>query len=179
MKDDTPTPAEVPRKRRQLEDRSVVLDRWIAEWLAGDDITPPERRRLEAEKARRKQLEPEHRLGLVVAQEGMTPDQWAVVCDALRVLAPTEVVHTRLSRRQHGTLVGVCQSLGASTRLVGDVRDEMAAAKALLHEVEIVVAAPREATVQTYATPGVWSIIGLARHRRLPVQVILPNGQIN
>lgn len=179
MKDDVPTPTRVPAKRRQLEDRSVILDRHIAEWLAGAEITPSERRRLETEKQRRKQLEPDHPLGLIVAQEGMTPEQWAAVCDVMRVMQPTEVVHTRLSRRQHGTLVGICQSLGARTRLVADMRDEEAAAKALLHEVEMVVAAPRETTVQTYATPGVWSVIGLARHRRLPVQVVLPNGEVN
>lgn len=179
MKDDVPTPAQVPRKRRQLEDRSLVLDRWIAEWLAGDDITPSERRRLEAEKQRRKMLQPDVRLGLVVAQEGMTPPQMATVIEVLAVLHPTEVVHTRVSPRTHGILVGLCERIEASIRLVADVRDEEAAAKTLVHEVDIVVAAPREATVQTYATPGIWSVIGHARHRHLPVQVVLPNGEVN
>jgi hypothetical protein len=179
MKDDAPVPDEVPRKRRQLEDPGVVLDKWIAVWLARDDLMPSDRRRLEAEKARRKALKPECIVGLVASQEGMTPPQFVEVLKALRALTPTSVLHTRLSRRVHGTVVGLCESIGASHCLIADVRDEDAAAREVVREVDMLIAAPREATVQTYATPGIWSIIGLSRHRHVPVQVVLPSGELN
>lgn len=179
MRDDAPTPERIPAKRRQLEDRGVVLDRHIAVWLAREDITPSERRRLEAEKARRKALRPEWIVGLVASQEGMTPMQFAVICEALRVTPATELRHTRLPRKHHGAVVGLCNDVGMAHRLIGDVRDEDAAAREVVRDADMVIAAPREATVQTYATPGIWSIIGLARHRHVPVQVVLPNGELN
>jgi hypothetical protein len=175
MKEDVEVPQEIPRKRRQLEQ---ALDRWLAVWVARDDLTPSERRRVEAERDRRRHLATTRVIGFVAAPEGVTPAQLSTFCQLLRVTGPTEVVHSRLGRRAHGTLVGVCSELGVRHRLVGDVRDEMAAARELLSQVDEVIAAPREATVQTYATPGVWSVIGLARHRSLPTRVVLPDGQL-
>jgi hypothetical protein len=178
MRDDVEVPETIPAKRRQLEDTSVVLDKWIAVWLARDDITPSERRRLEAEKARRKALKPERVVGLVVAREGMTPRQLVAVLDALLAWKPTSVVHTRLVPRVHGVLMAACRNIGAHATLIADVRDEDAAARSVVHAADAVIAAPREQDVQTYATPGVWATIGLARHRRLPVAVVLPSGEL-
>ena len=178
MKDDVEVPDEIPSKRRALHD---ALDVWIATWLAHPNLTPADRRRLQAEKDRRRAMRRVEALtvGLIAAEAGMTPHQFVAVLKALQGSGATSVLHTRLPRRAHGTIVGACNAMGASHTLVADIRDEQAAARAIVHEADVVIAAPRETTAQTYATPGVWSIIGLAHHRRLAVLVVFPNGEIN
>jgi hypothetical protein len=173
MKEDAPVPEQVPVKRRQLES---APDRWLAVWLARDDLSPSQRRRVSDEKARRRAARPSVRVGLVVSAEGMTPPQFVTVAELIDQAGATEVVHTRLPRKHHGAVAGACRSLGIPLRLVEDARDDEAAAKAIVRDVDRVIAAPREARPRTHATPGVWSAIGLARHRGLAVQVVLPDG---
>lgn len=175
MRDDAPVPETVPRKRAELH---RALDRWLAVWLARDDLTAAERRLVEAEKARRKEARPERVVGVVTAPEGLTPPQFIALCQLVREVGATEVLHTRVPRKTHGALMAVCRELGATARLVDDVRDPELAARAVIYDSTVVVAAPREATVQAYATPGVWKMIGLARHRGLPTTVVLPNGEV-
>lgn len=177
MKDDVPVPDVIPRKRRQLEDESFVLDRFIAVWLTREDLTPSERRRLDAERERRRAAGPDVLVGLVVAEEGTTPPQFMRVLEQLRALRATKVVHTYLPRKHHGTLVGACHELGVERELVIDVRGIEQAARTVITGVDAVILAPREATVQTHATPGVWSAVGLARHRGVPTTVVLPSGE--
>lgn len=174
MKDDIETPPRPPAKRRQLE---AALPAWLAVWANDESLTPSERRRAQEERDRRKALAGKDEVvGLVVAAEGMTPSQLEGLCTALRETNASQVLHTRVPRKVHGALMAVCRDMGAEARLVADVRDEQAAAAQVVRDSSFVLAAPRERTVLPYATPGVWSMVGLARHRSLPVRVVLPDG---
>jgi hypothetical protein len=135
MKDDAPTPATIPTKRRQIR---KALDRWIAEWLAREDLTPAQRMRIEYERKRRRQ--PERGLVLlIVGREGMTPPQRARVTE----LAPSVAA---LLPEDDG--------------------------RAMIRDASAVIAAPR-----ARAGGDVWDAVRYARHRRVPVRVVLPNGE--
>jgi len=133
-----------PRKRRQLEQ---ALEVELAVWLARDDLTPSERKKVEAEKERRKQDAPTI-VGIVWGREGRTPAQFA----AAREFPQTDP----------------------------DVYETLAHA-ADFHEfvkaVNRVVALPKEMS-RVYDPPAesVWAYVEYARHRGVPVKVILPDG---
>lgn len=154
MKDDAPAPDQIPVKRRQLE---RAPDLWLAQWEARVGLTPSERRRVREERARRKALSPDPVTLLTVrAQEGMTPAQVTTLKERRALLRPDS----------HRMLVAI-----ASTRTLTD--DE----KFLVKDATTVIACPRQ-----HARPdddaGVWKLIKYARHRGLPVQVVLPDGTI-
>lgn len=67
-----PLPDEVPRKRKQIE---KLLDVHIAMWLAKDDLSPGDRKRLQEEKDRRKKRNPDYHIGFFGSRTGMTPEQ--------------------------------------------------------------------------------------------------------
>jgi len=142
MKDDAPLPDAVPHKRRQVE---TLLDRHIAMWLASPDITPSERRRLQAEKDRRKALTPEDRVVVLVGREGMTPQQRARMAELVA---------------------------GATSVAKGCSPDVVKTA-------DRVVATPKETQEPVRKDTGVWAMIRYAKHRRLPVSVIMPDGSTN
>lgn len=173
-KDDIETPPRPPAKRRQLE---AALPQWLAQWANDESLTPSERRRAQEERDRRKlsKFRSEIVVGLVLAEEGLTPPQLDALCDQLRAEPVAQVVHTRVPRRVHGRLAAVCRE--EEVPLVLRNGDGMLGARAVVRECDKLIAAPREPTVQTYATPGVWMMIGLARHRSTPVMVVLPDGQ--
>lgn len=159
MKDDAELPAVVPRKRRQVE---ALLDRWIAIWLAGDEITPSERRLLEAEKLRRKKLHPDPiRLGVIVGREGLTPAQLEFA-------------------RTHAQADGVVQirapfpvKLGAPPNTFAVLPDN----RMVVRESDVVVAAPKEPE-KPGRVEGVWECVRLAKQRGARVHVVLPNGMV-
>lgn len=164
MRDDAPRPERVPAKRRQLESADT-LDRWIAEWLASDEITPSERRRLEAEKARRRARVPDNIVGVILADEGVTPKQAAGVVERVSASRPTEIRHTpgfrgRLGRYFPHLPVGMEVDAGVVVR-----------------GADLIVAAPRHEREPEAGEAGVWASIRYARHRRVPVRVILPSGK--
>src|SRR4051812_26992531 len=110
-KEDAPVPDVVPRKRRQLEQAPPV---WLATWLDRDDLSPGDRGRIEAEKRRRKVYRATNamRVGVIVAQEGMTPLQLAALADVLRETGATELAHATLRPKVHGSLMAICRELG-------------------------------------------------------------------
>jgi hypothetical protein len=169
VKNDIPLPAKVPGKRRALE---VALDLHIAMWLDDETITPSERRRLGAEKQRRRQLRAAGRrpVGLLLPSQGVTAAQRAGIMEQLRALDPTIIYHHGVSGAMHHE----CKSLAPVEVLRGD---GMLGHRAVVHRSEAIVAAVKENAVMPYATPGVWLMIGLARHRSLPVRVVAPNGK--
>lgn len=164
-------PAVVPRKARQLE---AVPDVWIARWLAGDAITPSERRRLEELKAKRKTPVREHRVGLIVPKAGLAPVQLATMLVLLQTAGATEVHHGGVPSKLHNAArdIGVVHHQEPGWRFSPE-RD-----KEVVRSVDAVIAAPKESTVQTHATPGVWTAIGYAKHRGLPVKIVMPNGEV-
>lgn len=169
MKDDAPLPGSVPKKRRQIEQ---LTDLHIATWLGGDEITPSERRRLQEEKDRRKAEAKRGRLlvGLLVADEGLPKPQLDAAIHTLSGSGATAIIHPGVQQRLHSA----CKALGVPV----DVRygDGELGARVVAREADLIIAAPKESQVQPYATPGVWMRIGYARHRGVPVIVIMPNG---
>lgn len=176
-------PDRVPAKRRQVEQ---LLDAHIAKWLASDMITPSQRRRLEAEKARRKALSPERPVGLLVGREGVTPIQAGVVLEQLAAAQPTEIHHPGVA----GSLHKACKRLGVEVVAVRDMRshylalppfaahasDEDAMRQVVHACTHLVIGAPKE--YQPTKGSPVWDMVRHARHRRVAVKVILPDGTI-
>lgn len=142
MKSDVPSlPAHVPSKRHQV---CRLLDLHIALWLAGDDITDDERERLQAEKDRRKRERPAVHVGVIIAHEGMTPEQREYVHGYVMTLAPTTV------------------------ETVAD-----AGHRELVRAATIIIAAPKS----RQRSGAVWDAIAYARHRKVPVRIVYPDGR--
>jgi hypothetical protein len=172
MKEDVPPlPARVPAKRRQLRE---LLDVHIALWLAGDDITPSERRRLQVEKQRRKSLVADRPVGLLVGREGVTPDQQETIVGLLAQLEPTEVHHPRLA----GSLHSACKRLDVPVILHDDVRVDEGGMREVIRNSSIVIGAPKERS-RPASSSVVWDMIRYAKHRSLAVKVVLPDGGIH
>lgn len=166
-------PAAPPRKRRQLE---VVPDLWLAVWLDSEELTPSEQRRVAEEKARRKRLKAtaQHRLGLIVTEHGLTPVQLEATIKAIAASGATEVHHGGVTSKLHNAAreIGVVRHTEPGWRYSAQ-RDQE-----IIRECDAIIACPKELTTQPYATPGVWSAIGYARHRGLPVTIISPAGEL-
>ena len=163
MKDDVEIPTVVPKKRRQIEH---ALDKWIAVWLSRDDLTPSERRRLEAEKQRRKTAAPTVAVGILVGDEGLTPQQRAWLSD---FLAEAHVDELHWPERALPHLRKVARDLSPGIETHATHADVVRAAT-------IVVAAPKE-TEKPAEVSGVWEAVRLAKHRSLPVKIVMPNGE--
>lgn len=183
-KNDIPDlPDRVPAKRRQVEQ---LLDVHIAKWLASDAITPSQRRRLEAEKARRKALSPERPVGLLVGREGVTPIQTGIVLEQLAAAQPTEIHHPGVA----GSLHSACKKLGVPVTPVRNLRgwqmglpplqghgsDDDAMRRVVHLSTHLVIGAPKE--YQPTKGSPVWDMVRHAKHRRVAVKVILPDGKI-
>jgi hypothetical protein len=171
MKEDVPPlPARVPAKRRQL---LQLLDVHIAMWLAGDDLTPAERRRLEAVKEARRQAVPDRPVGLLVGREGVTPAQQDVIVGLLSELEPTEVHHPRVSSSLHQA----CKRLDVPVVVHDDVRRDEGGMREVIKASAVVIGAPKERT-RPVKKSTVWDMILYANHRRLAVKIVLPDGGI-
>jgi hypothetical protein len=172
-KDDAPRPATVPTKRRVLQDPAQTLDRWLASWAADESLPPSQRVRAQEERDRRKALSPTRSLGLVVAQEGMTPEQYAALPKLLDQLQPTEIHHPGAASKVHQA----CRAV-ATVHVHRDVRDHHAGCALVVRAADIVIAAPKERRMPQDHQRSVWSFIRMAKHRSVPVHVIMPDGQI-
>ena len=167
MKDDVGEPGPVPTKRRALHDAPAV---WLAKWLERDDLTTRERKLVEAEKERRKSTSPDVRVGLIIPAEGVTPKQLDALREALPALNATEVHHGGVPSRVHTA----CRMLGVPVihhdEPVGRDHEVVKASS-------IVVAAPKETRAPVQKV-GVWEVIKYAKHRSVPVRVVMPDGNI-
>jgi hypothetical protein len=123
-----------------------LLDLHIALWLASDDITDAERERLQAEKDRRKRERPAVHVGVIVSREGMTPEQREYVRGYVFTLAPTTIE-------------------------TADTGDEEGF-RDLIRAATIIVAAPKS----RQRSGAVWDAIAYARHRKVPVRIVYPDG---
>lgn len=172
MSDTVEIPAEIPRKRRQVE---KALDVWIASWLARDDLAPSDRRRLEVERDRRKRLRKTEQVvvGFVGTPEGMTPEQRDKVGDLLDELAPTKVLHEYSTRGSIRRFHGMCVARKLEVELLPE-RDVIKEANVVL----VTTKDSREPPRRMDADEGVWGPIRYCRHRGVPVKVILPDGVI-
>lgn len=167
MKDDVgPLPARVPAKRRAVEG---LADLHIAQWLGSDTLTPSERRRLAAERARRRALAPDVPIGLLVGSEGVTPAQLRGLQRLLRAMRPTEIHHPRTAGRLHQA----CRALEVPVHV-----HDRDALEQVLRQSLIVLAAPREMSQTITGTSSVWRMIRRAKHRSIAVHIVLPDGRI-
>lgn len=146
-----PTP---PAKRRALQ---AAPDLWLAVWANSDALTPSQLRRVQEEREHRKtQSVPQTRVAIVKGEEGMTPDQRRAILSA----APTGALV------RHLTVSGPRADTGRRTAITAAT---------------LVLAAPREMTmpdnVPTWERSPVWAAIAYAKNRRIPVKIILPNGE--
>lgn len=136
-------PAHLPRKNRHLH---RWPDIWIAISLARHDISDSDRDRLQAVKDARRAV-PLERWGVLVGQEGATPQQRRKV----RELLPEDY------------------------RLIstGDLH-------ATVRGVDKLIACPKEMSepVNQSRVSTVWTAIRYARHRKVPVIIVLPNGAL-
>lgn len=172
MKDDLPKrPDKVPTKARQLE---AMPDVWIAQWLAGDTLTPAERRRLDALRASRRSRRPDVPVGLLVGAEGATAPQLEAVADELRRAGPTEIHHPG---NVPGRLHAACKRIGVPVIQHRDVRNAESGMREVVRLSGLVIAAPREMSEHATGSP-VWNMIRHAKHRSVPVRIILPDGRL-
>lgn len=170
MKQDLPPrPKHPPKKARQL---AKVPDLWIAQWLDSDDLTSADRDRLVALRAERRQAEPDLPVGLLVGVEGVTGPQLQRVIQELDRVRPTEIHHSGVPHRLHSA----CKRLGVpvTQHHQGRNRNGM---EELLRLSERIIAAPREQNEVATGSP-VWRWVKRAKHRSVPVIVVLPDGKV-
>lgn len=163
MKEDVgPAPETPPAKRKQLEQ---APDLWIALWIANEDLPPSQRRRVQAEKDRRRATGPDKPVGVLVGPEGITPSQMVSLLTLVEGLRPTEIHHPGLPSRLHMQLRAMEVPVVVHQ---GDYKE-------VVKSSDRVVVAPKE------SSPGksaMWEMLRYAKHRRLPVQAVLPDGRI-
>jgi hypothetical protein len=158
MKDDAPAPDEIPTKRRQLHD---VPDYWLAVWASRDNLTNTERARVGEERDRRKHARRQQdvTVGVLVGPEGATPEQTEYIVGYLLTLGATTIVAVDLPAKIERRLDGIPVAGAPDFQVVVRASD-------------VVLAAPRASQAAGVVLDG----IRYARHRRVPVRVVLPNG---
>jgi hypothetical protein len=165
-----PLPDRVPTKRQQV---CQLLDVHIAMWLADENLSYPERKRLEAEKRRRKEVQHERSMGLLIGPEGMTPIQQEAVERLLQQSRVTVIHHPIVSPRLHYN----CKLI-ASVRVwrEGSISDRL---KKVVLEADEMIAAPKELREPRQKVEGtVWWAIKYAKFRRKPVNIVMSTGRV-
>lgn len=167
-----PLPDKVPTKRRQL---GQVLDVHIAMWLACDDITPSERRKLEALKESRKQRDEERKLGLLIAREGVTPKQGEAIIFLIQNSKPTAIHHHVIPSKLHQ----FCRTFLRGNVVVHREGDYTERVRHVIKTADALIAAPRDTREPEHKEEGtVWWGVKYARHRDKSVTIVLPDGRI-
>jgi hypothetical protein len=161
VKEDVEMPLVVPQKRKQLE---AALPQWLAVWATDESQPPSARKRAQAERDRRKALVPDVRVGVIVGEEGMTPVQREVVAG---VMASATELHWPAGAVKH-----LRRALAGLDDIPGHPHEDV---REVVRQATAVVAAPKEPE-KPDRVEGVWEAVRYARHRRVPVRVVLPNG---
>lgn len=162
-------PLEVPKKRRVLEQ---MPDLWLAQWLARDTLTPSERRRIAEQRQTRKDRKgkEEVKLGIVAAAEGATPEQKNMLREMIEGYAPTEIHRYQLPRYIHSRML---VHMGAPILAEESNND-------VVRHSTVVIAVAKETVEPLHKDDNpVWSAVKYARHRKIPVKVILPDGKVS
>jgi hypothetical protein len=201
MKEDLgPAPERPPHKRRQLESAPAI---WLAIWADSDSLTPSERRRVQAERDRRKNKALPVIVGVTATREGLSPPQRAFIREYLEEHCPPELIAENKVEAHHGDCVGgdeqfheICLDLGIPVVLhppedprlraycQGAIRSEKAKPylernKDIVRASTVLLGAPREKFEPPAARgQGTWSTIRYARQRSKPHIVIMADGTI-
>ncbi len=160
-------PSSVPHKRGALE---AVPDVWLAVWANDDKLPPSQRKRAQEERDRRKALVPDTKVGLLVGQEGVTPEQLDKLKELLASSGATEVHHPGVASKVHTA----CRALGVPVTPHRDVRiSDAERMKLVVKASDRIIAVPPAGTRH-----GITDGIRYAKHRSLPVVVIGLDGSI-
>lgn len=157
-------PARPPRKRYQIQNEQKIPDLWLATWAHDESLLDRERRFVQEERDRRKAQEPDRKVGVLVDAEDVTPAQLAFLEEKLA--GATEIHHPWTTRR----VAGVCRRAKLPVTVHRGLRGVVLAS-------DVVICAPRAPEDFRSRTPA-WEAINYARHRKLGVVVMLPDGQV-
>lgn len=131
-------------------------------FLADDTISSSERNRLELEKARRRTIVAQRAVGILVGDEGVTPQQLEAISSVLAMLEPTEIHKPHVSR-----------ALNAVIKRHGVPVHSHPGMKEVVKHSQHVVAAPAQSAP---TATGVWELARYAKHRSVDLTVIRPDG---
>lgn len=172
MKTDLPpTPARPPAKRRTLHDRNATPNVWLHQW-AGDELLPPSARVKATDELERRKTEDrlnKVEAGILIGTEGATPQQvatfseWWVEAKVTRFHAPGP-----FSGRDLRAVIG---DVGTARYLCPTRREEL---RAVVLAADTLVALPPRVT----PVGDVWDAVRYAKHRKVAVTVILPDGKV-
>lgn len=146
-----------------------ALDIHLAMWSSSETLTPSDKRRVQAERVRRKRDKQRvERVGILTGPEGITPIQQEKMVDLLvgQRGAMGGIAHTWSSASVHS----LCKSFGVEVVALKDRKPEQAA-KRIIHNSTMVFAFPRGEHGE------MWDWVRQAKHRNLPVIVVMPNGE--
>lgn len=168
-KDDVgPAPDRIPTKRRQLEDAPAL---WLRQWLDKVDITYREKNRIEKEIQRRKDNVRPLRVGILVGDEGVTPQQLRAMDTYLQQSGATAIHHTYIASKLHTA----AKRLEVPVVVHGVGAQREYANQEVVKNSDVVIAAVKQQ--ERKAIVGVWAGINYAKHRRVPVRVFTPDGK--
>lgn len=168
-----PVPRHPPRKRYQLENEQKIPDLWLAMWTTDTGLSDDERERVQAERDRRKALKPDQVVGLLLDREGISGPQLDRTREILAGLKPTAIHHPWAASQVHSA----CLALDVPVVVHKDVRNDAAPLREVVLASMFIIAAPRKAEDFRNRTPA-WEAAQYARHRKLPVTVVLPDGTV-
>jgi hypothetical protein len=162
-----PLPLRPPKKRKQMYE---ALDIHLAMWAHSDTLIPSDKRRVEEERQRRKRMKRTERVGILVGKEGITPEQFVRMAEALNGEkgGMTEIWHAPVS----GPVHSLCKSYGVDVEVVTTPRvSDHDRWRIVVKNSTKVIAFPRG------EEGPLWDLIRYTRHRNTPVTVIMPNGE--
>ena len=162
-----PAPDQIPQKRRQLEAAPAL---WLRQWLDKTDITFREKKRIEKEIQRRKELVRPVRVGILVGDEGVTPQQLRSMDTYLQKSGATEIHHSYVASKLHTA----AKRLGVPVVVHGGAARD-AANQEVVKNSDVVIAAVKQQERKSII--GVWAGINYAKHRRTPVMIFTPDGK--
>jgi hypothetical protein len=163
-----PAPDRIPQKRRQIEDAPAL---WLRQWLVKPDITYREKQRLSKEIERRKKEVRPLRVGILVGDEGVTPQQLRSMDTYLQKSGATAIHHSYVASKVHTAAKRL--DVPVVVHGVGSPRDF--ANQEIVRNSDVVIAAVKQQ--ERKAIVGVWAGINYAKHRRTPVRVFTPDGK--
>lgn len=164
--DFNPIPQRIPKKSRIR----FVPELWLQKWLAREDLTHAERKRVEWAIAYHQGIKNEVRIALLVEEEnGAMPVQEQRVDDLLNRYEPDEIFHTWSTRSLHARCRKHVQKKPRGRVVLYDKREE----QRMIKDSTLVIAVVND---MTPGQEGIWKLIRYANHRKLPVIVVSPDG---
>lgn len=156
--EDVEIPARPPRKRLAMAKAPAL---WLQLWANDQALSPIDRLNAQSEIDRRKVLTSEKVMGVVVDLTGMSPPQWEALVEAVDKESPTGYMMLastfgnlrKAARKWPWTVAGSYHEIVLQTQLI-----------------------------YCFARPGrpegvVYDAMRYAKHRKVPVHLILPTGE--